>query len=364
MNPFTDKYFSKTKIVCEKADINPIVKYRIFMRQDGIAALEPMKTLVQAFAPNAEVLTLSKGTPFKANETIAIISGRLQELVEVETMALQWVALPCYTALESKKITELAGDKMVSNFSARHLYDASSVALAAYGAEVGGIKTHSTDIGADPLSYLQSLAITLSSTLTGLNAIEDMPDTGRGIGTTPHALVAAFGGDYIAMADAYRDALPEEKFIALIDYNNKEIDDSILLLKHLGKHLAGVRIDTCGENYAQVGYDIDGSFKYADEPGVCPSAVKALRNALDAHDGKHVKIFVSSGFNVEKVAKFMEVCPRAFDGIGTGSFIPKAPTATADIYKVDGMVETKKGREWGIEANELFYERIKNEVNS
>jgi len=353
-SPFCDKYFSKTKLVAETARLNPIVKYRVFTRFAGIAALEPMAKVVMKMSEKSSVQILATGTEFEPGDTVAIITGPIQDIVELETQWLQWTALPCYCAAEAKKIMERAGDKIVLDFAARHLYDPVSVALASYGAQVGGIEGASTDVGANAEMYLDRV-------ITEYKNVVEYSDKRiykqAGIGTTPHALIALFGGDYLAMAEAYTKTFPEEKFVALIDYNNREIDDSLLLLEKLGKHLAGVRIDTCGENFAQVGYEQNGDPKFADEKGVSISACRALKNALKSHGGEHVKIFVSSGFNADKTGKFMEMCPSSIDGIGTGSFIPKGPTATADIFEVDGKNESKVGREWGLEKNKEFYEK-------
>ena len=351
-SPFCDKYFSRSKRVAQVAGLNPIVEYRIFTRFDGVAALEPMAKLIMKLSKDSEtqVSILETGTEFKAKETIATIKGRFQDLVELETQYLQWAALPSYCAAKAKEIVEAAPEKIINDFAARHLYDPTSVALASYGAKIGGIPASSTDVGASAEEWL---SITANSYVNWLkNPPHQLPQLG--IGTTPHALLAIFNGDYLKMAEAYREAFPYDKFVALVDYNNREIDDTLRLLCKYDKLLAGVRIDTCGENYAQVGNDPVGKPLFAKEKGVSFEAVEALKRYLNGNGGEHVKLFVSSGFGPDKVRKFMEMCPKSFDGIGTGSFIPSGPTATSDIYMVDGKVETKVGREWGLEANKVF----------
>lgn len=352
MNPFCDKYFTKSKEVAKHAGLNPVVKYRVFTRFDGIAALEPMAELVTQLAPTAKVEILSTGTPFKAKDTVATITGPFQDLVELETLWLQWTALPSYCASEARKIVERAGNKIIFDFAARHLFDPTSVALASYGARTGGMPASSTDVGMSPHDYLDGMIKTYKELIDS-----DYVFPAQGVGTTPHALIAIFKGNYDEMAKAYTERYPDEKFVALIDYNNQEVTDSLKLLKTYGKHLAGVRIDTCGENHAETGYKIDGLSTYASESGVTVEAVKALKNALRSNGGEHVKVFVSSGFNAEKTGRFMELCPTSFDGIGTGSFIPKLPTATADIYEVDGQNECKVGREWGLKSVKEFQEK-------
>lgn len=353
-NPFCDKYFTKSKIVAQTAGLNPIVTYRVFTRFDGIAAFQPMAYLAtQLFEEDFIIEVLKDGEPFKAGDTIATFTGYFQDLVEHETQILQWTALPAYCAKQASEITEVAENKIVLDFAARHLFDPVSVSLASYGASVGGIKGHSTDVGANALTYLKKQTKEYLKTIKS----KDKDILEKGVGTTPHALLAIFKGNYKDMAKAYLETFPNEKFVALIDYNNKEIEDTLSLLSLYGKKLAGVRIDTCGENHAQIGFDEKGNSVYAKETGVTEQAVAALRNALDENGGEHVKIFLSSGFNAEKTARFMDRVPGNFDGTGTGSFIPKVPTATADICFVDGVAESKVGREWGVKSLEEFGKR-------
>lgn len=349
MNIFTDKYFTKSKLVAANMNMNPRVKYRVFGRFDGIAALEPAKRLIQGLAPAAKVDILPTGTPFKSKDTIMIVEDHFQNIVELETMFLQWTALPCYCAKQAHDIVQAAEGKQVLDFHARHLYDPTSVALASYGAEVGGIKGFSTDVGANALGYLGTQIAYYREVLNwGIDYTDQLLGSNKkGVGTTPHALLAIFNGDYELMAKAYVDTFPNDNFVGLIDYNNKEVADSLKLLNVLGDKLYGVRIDTCGENIAEGSTD--------GKHGVTYNAVSNLRKVLNECGGRHVRIFVSSGFNVDKTKEFMLSAPNSFDGIGTGSFVPKGPTCTADIFEVDSIRECKKGREWGYEANARFY---------
>jgi len=345
MNIYCDKYFTKSKEVAKHEKMNPIVKYRVFGRFDGITALNPIKKLIKILCSTAKVNALPEGTKFESGDTIITIEDNFQNIVEFETMYLQWIALPCYCAYQAKLIVDIAKDKDVMDFHARHLYGAESVALASYGASIGGIKSFSTDVGANPLEYLDLIALNYVSYK---NIPWDIMFKNRGIGTTPHALIAIFNGDYIKMAKSYLNTYPDDKFIALIDYNNKEVDDTVALYKEFGDKLYGVRIDTCGENMSQGTAD----------KGVSKPAIRLLRASLDSVGGSKVKIFVSSGFNVDKTNNFIDYVSNCFDGIGTGSFIPKGPTVTSDIMWVDGKKECKVGREWGYDKDEKFYSII------
>lgn len=360
MNPFTDKYFTKAKLVAQYVNKNPVVSYRVFCRDSGIAALEPARLLIKTLAPDARVQVLPEGTKFESGDTLMIITDKFQNIVELETMYLGWIGLPIYCATQARAIRDAALDKDIMDFAARHLCGAESVVLASYGARIGGINKHSTDVGA---VCLQHLAMVSGRYCNLIDQKVPWIFMSGGIGTMPHALLAIFNGNYCEAANAYLNALRGDKFIALIDYNNREIDDSLKLLKEFGKELYGVRIDTPRENHAQIKPSDTtqlGSI-YDDGVGVTINAVNQLRYWLDHNtdaSGHHVKIFVSSGFNSDKTKEFYKECKDSFDGIGTGSFVPKFCPATADIFMVDGREEAKVGRYWGFAKNVEFYRKI------
>jgi len=277
------------------------------------------------------------------------IEDKFQNIVELETMYLQWCGLSCYCAYQTRFILNSAKEKDVMDFSARHLFGAESGALASYGASVGGIKKFSTDSGANAYAFLD-YTVDLYKYILEHSSWVSRKWENKGIGTIPHALIALFKGDYIKCAEAYAKAFPDEKQVHLIDYNNREVDDTLFLLERLGEKLHAVRIDTCGENRFQ---GLDNILN-----GVCQQAVKMLREELDKNDGQHVQIIISSGFDYRKTSDFMSGIPRCFDSIGTGSFIPKLPQCTSDIFEVDGRNECKVGREWGYNSNRDFYEKV------
>jgi nicotinate phosphoribosyltransferase len=66
----------------------------------------------------------------------------------------------------------------------------------------------------------------------------------KGMGTMPHALIEICGGDICKACDIYHKTFPNEKVTALIDYRNNVVADSVMIAKHMGKTLRGVRVDT------------------------------------------------------------------------------------------------------------------------
>ena len=166
-------------------------------------------------------------------------------------------------------------------------------------------------------------------------------------GSIPHILIQHFNGDLVQAMNAYVGTFPEEKeFIALVDFNNDVIKDSLLVLKELGKKLAGVRIDT-SKNM------VDKMF-LNEEPqyGVNIEQVKRLREALDDNDGSHVNIIVSSGFDAKKIVDF-EKHNAPVDSYGVGESILKINIGfSCDAVILDGKKIAKEGR--GYRENKNF----------
>src|SRR5699024_4082063 len=57
----------------------------------------------------------------------------------------------------------------------------------------------------------------------------------KGMGTMPHALIQMFRGDIVAATKAYHDIFPEDELMALVDYNNDVITDSLKVAKEFGE---------------------------------------------------------------------------------------------------------------------------------
>src|SRR2546421_10162089 len=65
---------------------------------------------------------------------------------------------------------------------------------------------------------------------------------GRGLGTVPHALIAAFGGDTVAAAKAFAERYADEmNVVVLVDFTNDSVRTSLEVADALGDRLWGVR---------------------------------------------------------------------------------------------------------------------------
>jgi nicotinate phosphoribosyltransferase len=166
----------------------------------------------------------------------------------------------------------------------------------------------------------------------------------EGIGTVPHALIAAYGGDTVAAAVALAKEMPEQvKIIALVDFENDCVRTSLEVARALGPRLFGVRLDT---SESVVDLSIVPQMGSFDPRGVNPQLVRNVRQALDAEGFTHVQITVSGGFDPAKIRRFeSEGVPVDSYGVGSSLFAGRFDF-TADIVMVDGKPLAKAGREY------------------
>ncbi|MDX6511466.1 MAG: nicotinate phosphoribosyltransferase, partial [Gaiellaceae bacterium] len=165
---------------------------------------------------------------------------------------------------------------------------------------------------------------------------------GTGVGTVPHALIGASGGDTIAAARRFVDWAPADMNITvLVDFENDSVRTAIDVARDLGPRLWGVRLDTSESLVDRSLWDELGDFK---PTGVNERLVQKVRDALDAEGFGHVRIVASGGFTVEKIREFEDKgVPVDAYGVGS-SLIRGSNDFTADIVVTDGKPAAKVGR--------------------
>jgi nicotinate phosphoribosyltransferase len=342
---YTDKYFQRTKKILRAEGINPNVRYQVFARKGGVVkgVDEAVQFVKDTAGKKARVYALRDGQTYAPCEPLMKIEGQVQDLVELETVYLGLISNGLTGPINMDEVREkaaaivkAANRKPVFYMGARHFNPLLDEQIARICYEQG-FAGASTDIGAKAWN-------------------------GEGFGTTPHALIIAYaaymdqnkinGNPTVEAAKSFDKNIEKDvKRIMLIDTFNREITDTIETARAVPA-LRGVRIDTCGENYAQGTVPmVDGDglalfdegrnyhFKeYFQGKGVTIAAVWALREALVKNNFGKLEQTVSSGFNAEKTAAFVEADAvfrekfgyDLFTNIGTGS-IASPVMATADI---------------------------------
>jgi nicotinate phosphoribosyltransferase len=167
---------------------------------------------------------------------------------------------------------------------------------------------------------------------------------GRGVGTVPHALIAAYGGNTVLAATKFAEWAPDDmNVVVLVDFENDSVRTSLEVARALGPRLWGVRLDTSGQLVDRSLWNEMGDF---DPRGVNERLVHKVRDALDADGFERVKIVASGGFTVDKIEKFERLAVPV-DAYGIGSSLIRGQNDfTADIVMADGRPSAKVGRRY------------------
>ncbi len=267
--------------------------------------------------PDLSIHSLHDGDQVASKETVMLFEGNLRDFVHLETLYLGALTDGTCVATNTGKIVEAANGKPIIMFGARHRSHESQ-AGDGYAAYIGGAASVSTN---EQGEYWGS----------------------KGIGTIPHALIAAYGGDTVLATLKFDEHIntPERNVnvVSLVDFDNDSVRTSVDIAKALGKNLWGVRLDT-SENMIDkaVWEEIQQKTRGADRQttGVNPRLVFCVREELDKAGYTDVKIIVSGGFNEQKIEKF-EKMGVPTDGYGVGSSLFEGADGkydyTADVVK-------------------------------
>lgn len=352
--PYEDKYFLRTKQVLQAEGLNPWVRAQVMIRKgpgkvygidEALAVLEKYSPLVKH---GGKVYALREGADYAPRETLMLIEAPIQDIVDLETMYLGVMSAETTKANDNRgidlenvkenmaKVVNAAEGRMVSYFGARHwrFDEDAKISKAAFD---GGARSASTDEGAATFGQF-------------------------GMGTTPHVLENVLAWKYgydkavVESMKAFdRTIQGEVARIILCDYRNKEITDALATANALEGRLAGVRIDTCGENLGEgalanndpqkleelVGKPVvvpAEDEKYWFGNGVTITGTYAMRKALDKNGYENVNIVLSSGFaDYKKVEAFVRaeklLGVKLFTSLGVGQVF-KSRASKMDIVAV------------------------------
>lgn len=317
---YTDAYFLRTEEILNGDNHHPRVMMQLFTREPVVVCgIDETIALIKTCAHNPENITihaLHDGDEVAPWETLMTIEGDLADFAHLETIYLGFLARQSRIATNVRHVVKAANGKPVLFFPAR--YDTYQTQESdGYAAMIGGIKGFSTDANA-------------------------LASNGKGLGTIPHALIAAYNGDTLAATSAFdKYVAPDIARIALVDFDNDCVGTTLQVARKLGRKLAGVRLDTSGTMVDKSLLSQMGMFK---PTGVCKELVHNVRTALDAEGFDYVKIIVSGGFDAERIKEF-EALKVPVDTYAVGSSLFDGNiNFTADIVMVDGKECAKAGR--------------------
>ncbi|MGH9226363.1 MAG: quinolinate phosphoribosyl transferase [Acidimicrobiales bacterium] len=249
-------------------------------------------------------------------ETVAHVTGPLHLFAHLESVYLGVLARRTKVATNVAQVVAAAGGKPLLFFADRFDHFATQGGDG-YAAHIAGARGVCTD----------AMAAWWGD---------------HGLGTMPHALIAVFGGDTVAAVEAFARHVPDVDLVALTDFNNDCVGDSLACARRFGDELWGVRLDTASTMVDRsITPGIVGDF---NPTGVNVPLVRLVRDGLDREGYGHVKIIVSGGFDAAKIAAF-EAEGAPVDAYAVGSSLLRGSRDfTADVVAVDGRPAAKAGR--------------------
>jgi len=328
---YSDAYFNHTKTLLESDNHHPRVLMQVFQRHDSILggideAIAVLKQCAGHYEgetwvngwENLEVKALYEGDEISPWETVMTIEGDYAEFAHLETVYLGCMARRTLVMRNVREVVTAARGKPILFFPARHDHWLVQTGDG-WSAHIAGAIGVSTDAQASWWG-------------------------GRGVGTVPHGLIAAYGGDTALAARKFADRFARDMNVTvLVDFVNDSVRTALEVAEALGDDLWGVRLDT-SDKLA----DESLRRRYGDDApkGVAAELVELVRSELDRAGFDRVKIVASGGFTAERINAFEEAGVPV-DSYGVGSSLLRGSNDfTADVVLNEGRPVAKVGREY------------------
>jgi len=322
---YTDAYFNHARAALLADGRHPNVVVQVFQKNDAwLGGMDEAIAILKLCSHEPDALTiraLYDGDRIEPWETVLAIEGDYTTFAHLETVYLGTLARRTRITTNVVRVLEAAAGKPVIFMPARHDH-------------------HRVQAGD---GYAAHIAGQVTGFEIGVTSEEQASWWGgRAIGTVPHSVIAAYGGDTVLAARKFAEwAPPDMSVTVLVDFENDSVRTALDVAEALGHRLWGVRLDTSETLVDNSLWEEMGDFK---PTGVNERLVRKVREALDAAGSGHVRIVVSGGFDVERIRAFEE-CGVPVDAYGVGSsLIRGANDFTADVVITEGRPSGKVGR--------------------
>ena len=328
---YSDAYFVYTKQLLEAEDYHPRVTMQVFQKQQSVlGGVDEAIAVLKLCSGHErggewglgwdelEVCALHEGDEIAPLETVMMIEGDYSLFVHLETVYLGSLARRSLIMHNVREVVEAARGKQIFYFPARHDHWLVQTGDG-WSAHVAGAIGVSTDAQASWWG-------------------------GRGIGTVPHGLIAAYGGNTVRAATVFADRFHHEMNVTvLVDFEDDSLRTALEVAEALGPRLWGVRLDTSEDMVDRSLLDEMGGFK---PTGVNPVLVEKVREGLDGAGFADVRIVASGGFTAQRIREFEEQGVPV-DAYGVGSSLIRGDNDfTADVVLLDGRPCAKAGRRY------------------
>ena len=322
---YTDAYFNHSRSALLAEGRHPRVLMQVFQKKSAmLGGMDEAVAILKLCSHGWDELTvhaLYDGDWIEPWETVLTIEGDYTLYAHLETVYLGVLARRTIVATNVAEVLDAAGGKPVIFMPARHDH-------------------HRVQTGDGYAAYVAGQV--LGAPIGVTSDAQASWWGGRGIGTVPHALIAACGGDTVAAVRIFADWAPEDMNVTvLVDFENNSVETALSVARELGSRLWGVRLDTSESLVDRSLWEEMGDF---DPRGVNERLVRKVRAALDAEGFGDVKIVASGGFTLERIRAF-EDRGVPVDAYGVGSSLIRGENDfTGDVVIADGVEVAKVGR--------------------
>jgi len=324
---YTDAYFNHARETLLADGRRPRVVMQVFQRNRAVlGGMDEAIAILKLCSHDWDALTvhaLHDGDALRPWETALTVEGDYTLFGHLETVYLGVLARRTLISTNVRRVLEAANGKPIIFMAARHDHHRIQTGDG-YAAFVAGAM-----IGAP-------IGVTSDAQASWWG--------GRAVGTVPHALIAAYGGNTVLAATKFAEwAPPELNVVVLVDFENDSVRTALEVARALGDRVWGVRLDTSGQLVDRSLWDEMGDF---DPRGVNEQLVWRVREALDRHGFERIRIVVSGGFTAERIEAFEEAGVPV-DSYGVGSSLIRGDNDfTGDIVLTDGLPSGKSGRRY------------------
>jgi nicotinate phosphoribosyltransferase len=324
---YTDAYFNHARSTLLADGRRPRVVMQVFQKRDSyLGGMDEAIAILKLCSDDWDDLTvhaLYDGDRIAPYETVMTIEGDYTSFARLETLYLGVLARRTLITSNVVRVLEAANGKPIIFMPARHDHHRVQTGDG-YAAYVAG------QIMGAPIGVTSDAQASWWG--------------GKGVGTVPHALISAYGGNTVLAATKFAEWAPEDLNVTvLVDFENDSVATALEVARALGPRLWGVRLDTSEALVDRSLWDELGDFK---PTGVNERLVRNVRDALDRDGFERVKIVVSGGFTVEKIREF-EARGVPVDSYGVGSSLIRGSNDfTADVVLTDGRPSAKAGRRY------------------
>jgi nicotinate phosphoribosyltransferase len=324
---YADAYFNHARDALLRDGRHPRVLMQVFQKKHAwLGGIDEAIAILKLCSHDYDGLVihaLHDGDRIEPYEPVLHIEGDYTAFAHLETAYLGTLARRTLITTNVVHVLEAANGKPVIFMAARHDH-------------------HRVQAGDGYAAYIAGLVVGAPVSVTS-----DEQSSwwgGRGIGTVPHALIGAYGGDTVLAAEKFAAWAPEGMNVTvLVDFDNDSVRTALEVADALGDKLWGVRLDT---SESLVDRSLLGELGDFRPTGVNERLVWKVRDALDAAGRERIRIVVSGGFTVEKIEQF-ERAGVPVDAYGVGSSLIRGSNDfTADIVMTDGEPSAKVGRHY------------------